>query len=92
VKKLVLALLLISVGIAGAVSLLASGQPDGLEHSLEKLGVEETPGVLDSPMADYQAPVALSAGWRRALAGVSGTLVVFGLVLLAGRFLRRRDP
>lgn len=84
-RGLVIGLLLLSLAVAGGVSYLASEAPDGLEHSLEKHGVSEGESAIPAPMPDYQAPFG-----GQLLAGISGTLAVFGLTLLVGRALRKR--
>jgi len=89
VKRLVTGLLLISLSLAMGLSLLASQAPDGLEHSLETVGADSGSNVIASPMPDYQVPGGSSETFRRVLAGLSGTLAVFGMVLLVGWFMRR---
>lgn len=90
-KKVVIAILALSLGVAGGVSLWASEAPDGLEHSLERVGTDAGGRpAIDSPMAGYEAPLGLPPWARKALAGVSGCLVVFGLVQLVGMLLGRR--
>ncbi len=91
-KTFVLVLLAVSLAVAAGLALLASGAPDGLEHSLASLGVAEGEALLAAPMADYQLPGESPARWRQIGAGLSGTLVVFFLAWLAGTLLRRRRP
>lgn len=84
-RRLVLGILLLSLALAGGLSYLASASPDGLEKSLARYGVEEGESVVAAPMPDYQSP------WGgQLLAGVSGTLAVFGLTLVVGWALGRR--
>jgi hypothetical protein len=85
VKRLVLGLLLLSLALAGGLSYLASETPDGLEKSLARHDVAEGESVVAAPMADYQSP--WGGQW---LAGVSGTLAVFGLTLVVGWGLARK--
>jgi hypothetical protein len=82
-------LLLLSLGVACGLALLASESPDGLEHSMEKLGIAEGGVAVAAPMPEYEAPLALSPVWRRVLAGGAGTLCVFGLGILAGTLLKK---
>jgi cobalt/nickel transport system permease protein len=70
------------LGIALAVAVLlgpfASEQPDGLEFVLEKQGLlNESP--VHAAMADYQFPGLNQVGLATAVAGLIGTLAVFGL-------------
>lgn len=76
------------LGIALAVAVFlapfACQSPDGLEYvggNLQFLPPEETPPPLPSPMADYELriPGLDYAKVATALAGVVGTVVVFGL-------------
>jgi hypothetical protein len=90
-NRLVVAILLIALGTAGGLSLMASPAPDGLESSLDEMGAAADKPVLTSPMADYQAPFTLAPWLRKTIAGVSGCLIVFGLVLIVGMALRRRS-
>jgi len=88
-NRLLLALTLCALGIAGGLSLLASQAPDGLEHSLEALGAEPGQPVIASPMADYQVGFLANPVARKVVAGVSGTLAVLGLAMGVGWGLRR---
>jgi len=70
------------LGIALAVAVFlgpfASEQPDGLEFVGEKLGfLKESP--VHAPMLDYQFPGLNPVRLATAVAGLIGTLVVFGL-------------
>lgn len=93
-KKTIVAGLVVSLGIAGAISLLASEAPDGLETALQRFGVEEGEAVIAAPLADYQAPWFASAWLRQALAGVLGVVVVSVLLLGLGRVMagKRNAP
>jgi cobalt/nickel transport system permease protein len=86
----VLAGLGIALAVAVFLSPFASTQPDGLEFVGERLGLlaSESPAPLvPAPMPDYQLPVpgleALKAA--TAIAGLLGTLAVFGLSWMLGR-------
>lgn len=89
-RRLALGIFLLALAVAGGLSLLASAQPDGLEHTLQKQQVEEGRPLLAAPMPDYQAPLPLPPAWRQLVAGISGTCLVAGLLLLVGAWLRRR--
>jgi cobalt/nickel transport system permease protein len=86
----VLAGLGIALAVAVFLSPFASTQPDGLEFVGERLGLvtSESPAPLvPAPMPDYQLPLpgleTLKAA--TAIAGLVGTLVVFGLSWMLGR-------
>jgi len=73
----------------------ASSSPDGLER------VAEDQGFLDkaeggqvwkaAPIPDYEMPGVGGNRTATAVAGVAGTLIVFGLALGLGRLLVRRS-
>lgn len=93
-RRLVLAGLLVSLLLAGLVSLWASGNPDGLEFVAEGLGFSDSAGehaAGDSPFADYGTAGVDDSRLSGGLAGLVGVVVVavvaFGLMHL----LRRRD-
>jgi cobalt/nickel transport protein len=85
--------LLAAILIAGLLSPWASSWPDGLERVAEQLGFaargSERPPV-PAVMAEYQAPLVRSPAWSTAVAGIVGTLVVFGGACLLGWVLARR--
>ena len=82
----------ISILIAAAIAPFASSLPDGLERVAKDLGFidKDSGSVLESPMADYQAPVAANEKASTAFAGILGTMLVFAVVYLAARTLRKR--
>lgn len=86
------------LGIAVAVGVFlapfASEHPDGLEYVGEKLGFlkGEAPSLIPAPIPDYQV-AALANGHVKlatAVAGLVGTLVVFGVGFLLARGFSRR--
>lgn len=68
-----------------------SESPDGLEASLEKLGVEhsEEPIIIESPMPDYTVPVLGDQMISGISAGIAGTVISLvvgiGIALLIRR-------
>lgn len=82
--------LLLALGLAVFVAPFASPWPDGLERVAVRLGFElqavEEP-LLHSPIPDYAFPGIGSAVAATALAGASGTLIVFVLSWVMSRFL-----
>jgi cobalt/nickel transport system permease protein len=85
-------LLATTLVIAGAVSLLASGHPDGLEFVGERLGFVDAArdsAVAGSPFADYGvAGVGPLAG--TAVAGLLGVAVTVAAALGVARLVARR--
>jgi cobalt/nickel transport system permease protein len=80
--------LLVALGLAIA-SPLASAHPDGLEWVAEQQGfLETTRQPLYHLIPDYLFPGISNEALATILAGVIGTLIVFGVVLAVG-FLRR---
>lgn len=77
--------LLIAVGLVP----FASGLPDGLEAALQTAGIAEGVGYYSAPLADYALPGSLSMNGSAAAAvvGLSGTLGMFAVALLAARCL-----
>ncbi len=88
----------VAVALAVFVSPFASGSPDGLEKVAADRGFEtaaaEEPTWGLSPLGDYQLPGVGNEKVATAIAGLLGTVVLFALVVLAGRALsgRRLTP
>jgi cobalt/nickel transport system permease protein len=78
------AVFLVAIGF-----LFASTAPDGLERLGQQLGISAQ-AVLVAPLADYTLPGIGSPWLRRAIAGLAGLAVVYGVCTLFGRFLRRQ--
>lgn len=90
-RVLLAALLLVSLVLAGAVSLYASSRPDGLERVAADQGIGEgSRSATDgSPLADYETDGVGDPRLSGAVAGVVGALTV--LVLAGGlAFVVRR--
>ncbi len=88
-RRLVVGLLILSLGIAGILGLYASEAPDGLESSMQKHGIKEGDALTQAPMPDYEIPAGLPAAWRQAIAGMTGTLVLFGTLMIVGFGMKR---
>jgi len=76
--------------IAVLISPFASGNPDGLERVAEDIGFLDR--GLDAPyqlLPDYTIPLLGETGLSTILAGVIGILIVFGILYLLGRNLRK---
>ncbi len=84
--------LLVAVGLALFAAPFACPWPDGLEAVAAKLGFEHAAREpLAAPLADYAMPGIASAGWATALAGLVGTLAVFGLAVGLSRWLVKHE-
>jgi cobalt/nickel transport system permease protein len=80
--------LLVTLGVAVFVAPFACSWPDGLDSVAEKFGFShKTAPLLPTPAPDYQIPGIHWAVGGTAVAGVMGSLVVFVLALLMGRWL-----
>jgi len=80
--KKVLPFLILSLVMAGLISLFASSNPDGLEWAAKKLGfihkaVDKS--LISSPMPDYTFPLFGKGKLSTAIAGIVGTLICFFL-------------
>ena len=86
----ILAGLLLAIILATLVSPFASPWPDGLEKVAAKLGfihkAEGKSPLLPAPIPDYALPGVRSQGLKTALAGLIGTLLVFGSGYLLARW------
>jgi cobalt/nickel transport protein len=80
--------------LAALLSPFASSAPDGLERVAADKGflhrAEGTPAWRSSPLPGYEVPGLRGSRAATALAGLAGTLVVFGLSLGIGRLLAAR--
>ncbi|HZI96250.1 MAG TPA: energy-coupling factor ABC transporter permease [Actinomycetales bacterium] len=86
--------LAVSLMVAGAVSLFASADPDGLEFVGERLGFGASAAdsaVAGSPLADYGVVFVDNPLLSGALAGVAGVLVTVALGFVLTRLARGRD-
>jgi hypothetical protein len=92
VTRLHWGVLALALAISGGLALFASESPDGLEHSMHQVGVGEGEALIEAPMPDYELSLLQNPTARKVAAGLSGTLAVFGLSLLAGWSLRRPKP
>lgn len=81
--------LLVTLGIAVFVAPFACSWPDGLDSVAEKFGFNHKLAVLwlPAPAPDYQMPGIHWAVGATAVAGAIGSMIVFALALLMGRWL-----
>ncbi len=79
--------------VAGLLSPFASRWPDGLDRVAETLHFkqrERERPYVSAPLPEYKLPGVRDERWSTRLAGIAGTLAVFGLATLAGHLLRGR--
>lgn len=94
-RNLVIGGLVVSLLLAGVLSFWASEFDDGLEWVAGELGFgdaakeNETQAKI-APMPDYAVPGMESRFASNAIAGITGTLIVFGVAMGAATVLRRR--
>jgi hypothetical protein len=67
----------------------ASNAPDGLEKVAEALGIEEHKPIWSGLMPDYSLPTINNSYISTLLAGVFGTILVFGIAYLLGKAITK---
>ena len=83
--------LLIALAVT-LISPLASAWPDGLERVAEDKGfIEDAQDAPYEVIPDYVLPGVGNEAVATILAGIVGTLVVFGLAYSLGVLLKRRE-
>lgn len=93
-KKYIIFGLFAAMAVAGALSLIASQHPDGLERVAEDKGfLEKGEGepIVASPMPDYVFPRVKNEKVAASLAGIFGTAVVFGAGYGLAVILKRKS-
>lgn len=83
--------LLVALLMGGVISLFASGSPDGLERVAEDYGfLEKGEGheVIEAPMPDYAVLGVGNETIAASLAGLIGTLLMFGIAYGIGKTLK----
>lgn len=92
IKRFFPVLFVAALLIAAILSPFASALPDGLERVAIDLGfIDKGEGdeLVASPLADYAVPAVSGEKFSTALAGIIGTLLVFGCVYFMAGLLRR---
>lgn len=87
--------LLVTLAVAGVLSLQASASPDGLEAVAERLGFADAardPATAEGPLADYETVGVGDTRLSRGVAGVVGVLVTLGVTAGLALLVRRRRP
>ena len=94
-RKEIIIWLLVALIVAGLISWFASSSPDGLERIAADKGFldkGEVEPVLKAPFPDYLVPKIPSERLATSLAGIFGTLLVFGITsLVASRLEKKRN-
>ncbi len=94
-RNIILPGLLVAVALAFLLSPFASRSPDGLQKVAADAGfMHRAQGktILRSPAPNYLLPWIENKTLAKALAGVTGTILTFGVIYLLGYFLIRRRP
>ncbi|MCJ7726238.1 MAG: PDGLE domain-containing protein [Acidimicrobiia bacterium] len=86
--------LVVALLVAGGLSLLASGEPDGLERVSIDQGFDDAAQApsLDSPLADYAVEGVENSGLSTALAGIVGVVVTLLLTVGILKIVQHRRP
>jgi cobalt/nickel transport system permease protein len=88
-----LTVILIAAAVLASIgALLASSLPDGLEKLAESLGIaSRATSLYQTPLSDYEVRF-LGEGWlRKALAGIAGLTVVYGVCMVAARLVGNKE-
>jgi cobalt/nickel transport system permease protein len=75
--------------LGGVGFLMASSAPDGIQNIGVQLGLTAKTG-FHAPLADYAMGYFESSWLRRASAGLAGLLLIYGVCLVAGRWIGRQ--
>ncbi|WP_066635043.1 PDGLE domain-containing protein [Desulfolucanica intricata] len=92
-KKLLLASFVVALLVAALMSPFASSSPDGLERVAEDKGFlhkAEGQEVIKSPIPDYVFPGLKNEAVATSVAGVAGTVLTFGFLLVFGKILSKK--
>lgn len=88
IKGNIFIILLLALAVAAFLSPLASSSPDGLERVAEDQGflhLAEGKGIIEGLMPDYLFPGIQNEALATALAGITGTLLTFGVMLVLSK-------
>ena len=77
-----------SILVAGFLSIFASASPDGLEKVAEDKGfIDIGYNLISGIIPDYVMPGIVYEPLAGALAGIIGTLITFGLIVVSGKIM-----
>ena len=82
-------LILIIVGLIVLIP-LASSEPDGLEKTIEFLGIEEDESLFSAVMPDYGIQGIQDHFISTAISGIIGIFLILGLGFIVGKSLSKR--
>ena len=82
-------LILIILGLIVVIP-LASSEPDGLEKTIESLGIEEDESSFSAIMPDYGIKDIQDPFISTAISGVIGIFLILGLGFIVGKSLSKR--
>lgn len=83
-------LILIIVGLIVLIP-LASSEPDGLEKTIESLGIEEEKSSFSAVMSDYNVQGIQDPFISSAISGIIGIFLILGIGLIVGKHLSKRS-
>jgi cobalt/nickel transport system permease protein len=78
-----------AVLLGGVGFLMASTAPDGIEKIGAQLGLSSKTS-FHAPLADYNVGLFEATWMRKASAGLAGLLLIYGVCLVAGRWIGRQ--
>lgn len=87
-KGNILMILLMALVVAAFLSPVASSNPDGLERVAEDQGflhLAEGKGIIAGLMPDYLFPGIANEALATAVAGITGTLLTFGVMFVLSK-------
>ena len=82
-------LILIIVGLIVLIP-LASSEPDGLEKTIQSLGIEEEESSFSAMMPDYNVQGIQDPFISTAISGIIGIFLILGVGLIVGKYLSKR--
>ena len=85
--------IVLALVVAGGLSLLASGEPDGLERVAIDKGFDEeaTDPAVTTPLSDYGVAGVEDDRLSTALAGIIGVVITLGVTVGILQVARRRN-
>mgnify|MGYP006273154837 CR=1 FL=1 len=94
-SRFVVAGLIASLAIGAFLAPFASEWPDGLDKVAEQFSIPSTESRVAGMFEDYDKVPSPIATWQSlsvSIAGIGGTLIVFGIAMVLGRLAPRETP